>query len=83
MGQEDNAKRILTTVLWVLAMILPGGLPMMALWMTGRAAYRRHQQRRTSDVPVQQVWPASKATESQMKVVTAAAATCAGCTAQA
>ena len=91
MGQEDNAKRILTAVLWVLVMVLPGGLPLMALWMAfkaarrgreGKAAQHQHQHGREVQQPA---WApskamASKATESQIQAV---AASCAGCTAQA
>ncbi len=81
MGQDDNAKRIFTTVLWVLAMILPGGLPLMALWMAIKAGRSRAEARRSRE-PQQPGWVASKATESQIKVV-AAAATCTSCPAQA
>jgi hypothetical protein len=37
----NKAKRTLTTLAWVLAMVLPGGLPMLALWVTIKAARER------------------------------------------
>ena len=36
-----NAKRLGMIVLWVLALVLPGGLPLLAAWLGLRAARSR------------------------------------------
>jgi hypothetical protein len=45
--QNVKANRMLTTLLWVLAMLLPGGLVLLALWMAIKAAHQRSLQRRS------------------------------------
>ncbi len=42
-AREETLKRILTTTLWVLAMLLPGGLPLLALWVAYKAARQRQE----------------------------------------
>ena len=42
-AREETLKRILTTTLWVLAMILPGGLPLLALWVAYKATRQRQE----------------------------------------
>jgi hypothetical protein len=36
-----NTKRVVTMLAWAMAMLLPGGLPLLALWMAFKAARAR------------------------------------------
>lgn len=40
---EVNTKRILTTLVWAAVMVVPGGLPMLGLWVAFKAARGRAQ----------------------------------------
>jgi hypothetical protein len=78
-GRNENGKRLLTTFLWVLAMILPGGLPMLALWVAYKAA-RKRQASQTSGRKSAVSWVSPKPADAPSVTVTAAG--CAPCSAQ-
>jgi hypothetical protein len=42
-AREEKLKRFMTTTLWLAAMIMPGGLLMLALWVAYKAARQRQQ----------------------------------------
>ncbi|MFT3922011.1 MAG: hypothetical protein QM778_05715 [Myxococcales bacterium] len=69
-AREETLKRILTTTLWVLAMILPGGLPMLALWVAYKAARQRQQNQVARKSTV--TWVAPKQLPAETVTVTAA-----------
>ena len=72
--REAKLKRVLTTTAWVVAMILPGGLPLLALWVAYKAA--RQRQRSTRSARKSAVsWVAPKALEAET-VRVSGAATC-------
>jgi hypothetical protein len=71
-AREENLKRILTTTLWVLAMILPGGLPMLALWVAYKAARQRRQNQVARKSTV--TWTAPKQLDADAVTVTGAGA---------
>ena len=69
-AREETLKRILTTTLWVLAMILPGGLPMLALWVAYKTARQRQQSLTARKSAV--TWVAPKQLEADTVTVTGA-----------
>jgi hypothetical protein len=73
-AREEKLKRILTTTMWVAAMILPGGLPLLALWVAFKAARQRQQQ--TSALTTTRksavTWVAPKPIEADAVTVTGA-----------
>ena len=68
--REAKLKRVLTTTAWVVAMILPGGLPLLALWV----AYKAARQRSTRTTPRKSAvsWVAPKALEAETVRVSSA-----------
>ena len=67
--REVKLKRVLTTTAWVVAMILPGGLPLLALWVAYKAARQRSiRSPRKSAVS----WVAPKALEAETVRVSSA-----------
>jgi hypothetical protein len=69
-AREETLKRILTTTLWVLAMILPGGLPLLALWVAYKAARQRQESLAVRKSGV--TWVAPKPLEADAVTVTGA-----------
>jgi|GEM_PF-4099104 len=61
---------MLTTTLWVLAMILPGGLPLLALWVAYKAARQRRESQGARKSAV--TWVAPKSLEADAVTVTSA-----------
>ncbi len=64
---------MLTTTAWVVAMIMPGGLPLLALWVAYKAARQRSKRSHSRKSTV--AWVAPKALESD-NVRVSGAATC-------
>jgi hypothetical protein len=71
-AREEKLKRILTTTLWVLAMILPGGLPLLALWVAYKAARQRQESLTARKSTI--TWVAPKPKDSDAVTVTSAGA---------
>jgi hypothetical protein len=92
--RDVDAKRILTTSLWVVAMVVPGGLLMLALWMAIKAARGRqvdvrqqHQEQASRSVARVAGKPAAGKVEARGSAreqkAEAPAPACATCTVQA